>query len=126
MNVIEALRMRRNLRRPVESHMGSNGDGWLDWRYVLVLLTEGASHGLPEADVMADDWEVQSWARERLQKRISRMMEDTGIHPTVLDISEADFEEFRSEAAIPTWGFGKDVLVFYAASGTTRIAIARK
>lgn len=129
MNVIEALKQKRNLRRPVPSHMGSNGDGWLDWRYVLAQLSENNRYGgIPEGDVMAEDWEVQTSAGERLQNRIHEMICNTGLHPTVLDVSEADYREIEGETFRRGGrGLGWNQLVVYMShKGPTRIVKARK
>lgn len=128
MNVIDALQKKRNLRRLVPSHVGSNGDGWLSWQYVLTKLTEG---GLPEVDVTAYDWEVQSSAGDRLQTHIRQIEMETGKTPNVLDVPEEDFNEIEQDC----WrrgvkdkdrGYYQQLVVYMGLKGETRIVKARK
>lgn len=138
MNLFDALKQKRNLRRPIPSHLGSNGDGWLDYQHIMILLTDGPSVGgfgkgfsLDEFDILATDWEVRRSATERLQDRINAIIRYTNIHPTILDVSEQDFEEIRAEICsrpIPDKdrGWGWDGLMLYTHSGKTHIVKARK
>jgi hypothetical protein len=69
MNIIEALRTNRPLRRPVAKHMGSSRSGWLGNQYVRdLLVTKTTATIFPdvhttmlinESDLLADDWEVK-------------------------------------------------------------------
>jgi hypothetical protein len=71
MNLVEALRTGKPLRRPIPRHLGSHGDGWLSSELVIDMLTSHASShvwslGLPKPtawpnrqDILADDWEVK-------------------------------------------------------------------
>lgn len=130
MNVIEALKQKRNLRRP--GLMPTKTDGWLDYTYVLEALS-GKYYGviLSEIDVMAEDWEVQSSAGERLQARIHQMEMETGKTPNVLDVSEEDFREIESDCyrrGIPdkARGLYQQLVVYFGSKGETRIVKARK
>ena len=61
MNLIEALRTARPLRRPINKHLGSGGNGWLDPALIIDQLS-GAPHQialLTWDDIVADDWEVR-------------------------------------------------------------------
>lgn len=132
MNIIEALRQKRNLRRPLPKHMGSNGDGWLAHEYVMAQLTENNRYVcMSESDFMAEDWEVQSTAGERLQRRIHQMELETGKTPTVLDVSESDFNAIECECmrrGIPDTARGlyQQLVVFMGRKGETRIVKASK
>jgi hypothetical protein len=70
LNLIEALRTGRPLRRPIYKHVGSGGDGWLgnDWLKDLLTCSQygrcNLEHGqlrttITEEDLLAGDWEVQ-------------------------------------------------------------------
>lgn len=71
MNLIEALRTGKPLRRPIAKHMGSEGTGYLGSEYVLGILVHLAGLGyyavspyediiiLTAYDIRADDWEVK-------------------------------------------------------------------
>ena len=71
MNLVDALRKKVPLRRPVAKHLGSGGNGWLHPKYVLALLTASESQRsafptggssvplVAESDILADDWEVR-------------------------------------------------------------------
>lgn len=71
MNIIEALRTEKPLRRPIAKHWGSHGTGWLGNEYIKAILTRtlfedfwiaqvcSSVHLLTESDIMADDWEVK-------------------------------------------------------------------
>lgn len=67
MNLIEALKTGRPVRRPIAKHLGSNEDGWLGNRFVIEELVSLKAWPLnpPERswvdahDLMADDWEAQ-------------------------------------------------------------------
>ena len=136
MNLVEALRTGRKLRRPIASHTGSNGDGWLDPRYVLSLLTEtGVTNFsrfcISEKDILADDWEIRPTAAERLQKRIDAMRCETGVTPTVLDVSEEDLQEMEKEIndwrRAPFFSLSPTKLTsFMSGSGEVRLVKARK
>ena len=70
MNIVEALRTGKPLRRPINRHWGSNKTGWLGNDYVIDLLihNEGTSlffnYSKPQLiikkDLLAEDWEVKS------------------------------------------------------------------
>lgn len=69
LNLIEALKTRKPLRRPIAKHKGSGDDGWLGSEYVKDLLTgykyAGISYDthsenlVTSNDLMAEDWEVK-------------------------------------------------------------------
>lgn len=72
MNLVEALRTGKNLRRPLAKFLGSNGDGWMGNAFIRTLLLEQGyglmwpgsafsrpSYLLNEEDLLADDWEIQ-------------------------------------------------------------------
>lgn len=125
MNLIEALRQQRNLRRPIARHLGSEGNGWLSWSWVLGMLTEANKTELiTPTDVLADDWETRESAVARLQARISEMVCKTGIHPTVLDVPEEDLREL--ESCNKSWGFGGNCFELHHTSGRVRLVKARK
>jgi hypothetical protein len=54
-NLIEAIKSGRPLRRPIAKHMGSHGTGWLANSYVVQWI-EG---GMDMEDFLADDWETK-------------------------------------------------------------------
>lgn len=68
MNIIEALRRNKPLRRPISKHLGSNGDGWLGAEFVINELLYPNRLALDQyydrpvficrLDLLADDWEV--------------------------------------------------------------------
>lgn len=67
MNLIQALKTGKPLRRPIAKHLGSSGDGWLgnEWVKSLLLPPKTSAYlGAPidrflsDEDIMADDWEV--------------------------------------------------------------------
>jgi hypothetical protein len=69
MNLIEALKTRLPLRRPIAKHCGSGKDGWLDSEYVIFFLVENKirfHHFIDQIDIidrddlLADDWEIKS------------------------------------------------------------------
>lgn len=71
MNLIEALRTKKPLRRPIAKHMGSHGDGWLGSAWILRTLVNNGTLQyvigeypqaafLSEEDILANDWEVKS------------------------------------------------------------------
>lgn len=67
MNLVEALRTGKSLRRPVARHVGSCRTGWLDNGYVRAYLTQENQWAnyrdfalIKEEDLLADDWEVKS------------------------------------------------------------------
>lgn len=131
MNLFEALKQKRNLRRPIPSHLGSNGDGWLGREQVVSHLTGGytlftTSSLIQEVDLLAEDWEVQETAVERLQRRITNIHMTTGIHPEVLDVPEKELEELEDAAKYSAWSWGRMTLEFYAPSGGVRLVKARK
>lgn len=140
MNIIEALNQKRNLRLPIPKHMGSNGDGWLGHEYVLGLLIEGEQKAwgtlfggrlIEREDFLSDKWEVQSSAGERLQDRISQMIQNTGLYPTILDVSEEDYREIERDIysrGIPDKDRGRyeQLVVYMSHKGPTRIVKARK
>lgn len=69
MNIIEALRTGKPIRRPIAKHWGSNQSGYLGNEYVLSLLTQpdyawrylgwAQTQLISESDLLADDWEVK-------------------------------------------------------------------
>lgn len=69
MNLIEALRKNRPLRRPSPKLLGSNGDGWIGRDLILSQLLGGwpsrlmgdyrPSWWLTQHDLLAEDWEVR-------------------------------------------------------------------
>lgn len=71
MNLIEALKKNKPLRRPISKHKGSGGDGYLAPEYVFSLLICGQvrrTYELPDKirpilinkiDILADDWEIK-------------------------------------------------------------------
>ncbi len=68
LNLIEALKTGKPLRRPIAKHKGSYGDGWLSCEYVKSMLGPhyapyfGAaqdSNWLIICDILAEDWEVK-------------------------------------------------------------------
>lgn len=76
MNIVEALKKNKPLRRPVSKHLGSAGCGWLAREYVFNLLICGQVKSLfvsdialmqspiepiviDKHDILADDWEVK-------------------------------------------------------------------
>lgn len=72
MNLIEALKTGRPLRRPLVKFMGSNGDGYLGHAFVMSYLLHGPyvsgltlsvqskpSYALAEEDILAGDWEIK-------------------------------------------------------------------
>lgn len=70
MNLIEALRTGKNLRRPVLKHTGATRTGYLGNSFMVNLLTgEPATRNfmvdisnplITQTDLLADDWEVQA------------------------------------------------------------------
>lgn len=69
MNLIEALRAGKYVRRPIAKHTGSTRTGWLCRDYVKDLLTSmdgwrvSPRHGqalINSVDLMADDWEANN------------------------------------------------------------------
>ncbi len=132
MNIVEALRQKRNLRRPIAKHLGTGDHGWISWKYILEALS-GQFHTsvIVEEDVLADDWEVQSCAGSRLQERIHQMIRDTNVHPTILDVSEEDYAELYADLMrMPTpdkdRGLWNQLVVYMSHKGSTRIVKARK
>lgn len=69
MNLVEALRTGKPLRRPVPRHCGSGRTGWLGHDYVMTLLTSTSSASIfgqvhevqliNSTDILASDWEVK-------------------------------------------------------------------
>ena len=69
MNLIEALKTDKQLRRPIVKHMGSKGDGWLSNALLLTILLDNnnkfssinnyADRLMSKEDLLADDWEIK-------------------------------------------------------------------
>lgn len=70
MNLLEALRTGKSLRRPIARHLGSCRYGWLSNEYVIDFLVPTTSSAitwlsheryfpLNREDLFADDWEVK-------------------------------------------------------------------
>src|SRR5271166_4978146 len=90
MNLIEALRLKAPLRRPISAHLGSAGDGWLGHNYILDILCSypGKSNAtytfiLSDYDILADDWEVKE-KEITLTKSLFLKI----LHQTLLEISK--------------------------------------
>ncbi len=65
-NIIEALKTGKSLRRPIPKYLQACRTGWLGNAYVRDYLTrnspwhfESQFNLITEVDLMADDWEVQ-------------------------------------------------------------------
>lgn len=85
MNIIEALRTLRPLRRPLVKFTGSNGDGYLGHTFVKDYLLHGPymsgltlsvqkkpSYALEEEDLFANDWEIQEHDPEKPVSEMTR------------------------------------------------------
>ncbi len=69
MDIIQALRSGKQIRRPIAKHIGSGRNGWLGNDYVITLLTQNTNSSIfPElhttqlinkSDLLADDWEYR-------------------------------------------------------------------
>lgn len=73
MNLVEALKTGKPLRRPIVKHMGSGGTGYLDSEYAMGLLICGQIRTsylgdffvsrplmISDVDILADDWEIKN------------------------------------------------------------------
>lgn len=98
MTIIEALRTKKPLRRPLVKFMGSNGDGYLGHAFVMSYLLHGPyasgltlsvqskpSYALAEEDILAGDWEIQEhepekpisqMTRKELEEMVSKAMKE--------------------------------------------------
>lgn len=101
MNLIEALKTGKDLRRPIAKHLGSGGDGWLGNQYVRDYLLAKQDRyytiWVDATDLLADDWEIRKSASDKVIDRINHLHRETGKHPTVLDLPHDEFEQVRSE-----------------------------
>lgn len=71
MNLVEALRTGKPLRRPISKHKGSSRSGWLGNEFVKSYLTShnnwqqyfGGSYAhynlVDDVDLLANDWEIK-------------------------------------------------------------------
>ena len=70
MNLIEALKTGKPLRRPIAKHKGSNGNGWLGSEFILGLITPNyksvqipfypVSYIIDRYDILSEDWEIKN------------------------------------------------------------------
>lgn len=77
MNIIEALKSGRPMRRDLPKFSGSDGKGWMSNQFIKMSLLAGPymsglhlsvnvkpSYALDEEDLLADDWTIQNDWRE--------------------------------------------------------------
>lgn len=66
MNLIEALRTGKRLRRPLPKHQGTHEGRWMASTFVMEYLTCASawrdhfkSNLIDSVDILADDWQVE-------------------------------------------------------------------